>query len=208
MRANYFYSAFFMIAVLSMLLMSGHYLFSDDTGILKTKDISAATWYLITFRIHICGGILAMFIGALQLIKPFRKRSVKLHRLLGYVYVIAICFSSIAGLVIAQFAMGGISTQIGFSILAICWFYTTYRATHAVIHGDIKKHKVWILRSYALSFSAITQRTLLLVPLLTSIDFMMIYRLSAWLPWMLNLLFVEWIRRKQKKVQTKLSTVL
>jgi len=83
--------------------------------------------------------------------------------------------------------MGGWISTIGFSLLALGWFYTTVKAVIAIKAGQIKKHQMWMFFSYALTFAAITQRTLLLVPLLTTIPFIPIYQLSAWLPWAINL---------------------
>jgi hypothetical protein len=53
--------------------------------------------------------------------------------------------------------------------------------------------------SYGLTFAAITQRTLLLVPLLTDIEFIFIYRLSAWLPWILNTAIALYLFKKSEK---------
>ena len=83
--------------------------------------------------------------------------------------------------------MGGWITTIGFSALSIAWLYTTIKAISSIRKGDILNHKKWMFLSYGLTFSAIIQRTLLLIPLLTETPFMPIYQLSAWLPWMLNL---------------------
>jgi len=91
-------------------------------------------------------------------------------------------FSGFAGLIVAQFAMGGWITSVGFSVLSFLWLFTTIKAISSIRLGDISNHKKWMFLSYALTFSAITQRTLLLIPLWTETLFMPIYQLSAWLP--------------------------
>jgi hypothetical protein len=61
---------------------------------------------------------------------------------------------------------------------------------------DIAAHRVWVLRSYALIFAAVTLR--LELPLLAVAfgDFLPAYRTVAWLCWVPNLLWTEWYRRR------------
>ena len=170
-----------------MIGMSAHYMYLDNSGILKRKEAASSYWYLITFKTHVLFGLFAITLGPTQFIKSIRARNKSLHKVIGYLYVISVTFSSLSGIFIAQFAMGGWITSIGFSVLAILWFSTTMKSMVAVRIGDFDSHKKWSYLSYALTFAAITQRTLLLIPLLTTVSFMPIYQLSAWLPWLLNL---------------------
>lgn len=176
---------------MSMLLMSFHYLQSDTAGILKRKEIASSFWYLLTFRAHILFGIIAILVGPFQFIKRLRAQLPILHRILGYIYFSSVLFSGLAGLIIAQFAMGGPITRVGFSILSILWLSSTIKAVGAIRTGDISGHKKWMFLSYALTFSAITQRTILLIPLLTDAPFMPVYQISAWFPWMFNLIIAS-----------------
>lgn len=167
--------------------MSSHYLHSDTTGILKGKEVASSFWYLLTFRTHVLFGLAAITAGPIQFIKRIRISNTRLHRAVGYLYIVSVLLSSLSGIVIAQFAMGGVITSIGFSVLAIAWFYTIIKSITAIWNRNFSNHEKWSYFSYALTFAAITQRSLLLIPLLTSVPFMPIYWLSAWLPWLLNL---------------------
>ena len=104
--------------------------------------------------------------------------------------------SGLSGLIIAQFAMGGWITTIGFSILSLMWIYTIIKAITSIRAGDVLHHKKWMFLSYGLTFAAITQRTLLLIPLLTDIPFIPIYQLSAWLPSLINLSIAYFLFRR------------
>ena len=68
------------------------------------------------------------------------------------------------------------------------------------LHKRWPQHGLYMELSYALTFAAITQRSLLLVPLLTDVPFMPIYQLSAWLPWLLNLGLIVLARRQKRLV--------
>ncbi len=195
------FTIFLFIGAISMVVMSLHYFQSDSTGILKRKEIAESFWYLLTFRTHIFLGIIAISIGPFQFIKKLRVNYKTFHRIIGYIYSISVFLSGLSGIIIAQFAMGGWITTIGFSILSLTWLYTTIMAISAIRGGDVLNHKKWMFLSYGLSFAAITQRTLLLIPLLTEIPFIPIYQLSAWLPWLLNLSIAYSLYKRNQIIQ-------
>lgn len=169
-----------------MLVMSAHYFQAEPSGILRNKDIASSTLFRIAFKLHIALGIVAIAVGPMQFAQRLRVARRGWHRAAGYVYFGAVFTSAVTGLVIAQFAMGGVVTQIGFSLLATFWFASATLALRAILRRDVRTHQQWMYINYGLTFAAITQRTLLLVPLLSGIAFMPIYQLSAWLPWILN----------------------
>lgn len=187
--------AFLYFGALSMLIMSVPYFQGPDTGILKAKSVASSSLYLALFYTHITGGLVGISIGPFQFIKNFRHRFPRAHKTIGMVYLMAIFSSGLTGLGIAPFAMGGLSTQLGFFLLATVWLATTAQAVRQLWQRQYSAHGEWMIRSYALTFAAIPQRLMLLVPLFTNTEFLPIYRLSAWLPWLLQLLIAEAIIR-------------
>lgn len=179
-------TAFFLLGAISILLMSIHYFQSDTAGIMKGKSISSELWYRYFLRTHILFGIITIAVGPFQFIKKWRMRFIATHRKMGYLYFGSVLVSSLTGLVVAQYAMGGWSTRIGFSVLALLWGTTTILAITSIIKGNLLQHRKWIYLSYGFTFSAITQRTFLLTAFINGIDFIDIYRWSAWLPWIMN----------------------
>lgn len=173
-----------------MLVMSAHYLSPEPSGILIGKPIAKTAWYPFVFKMHISSGLVAMTIGTIQILPNVLR---KWHRQLGYIYVIAVGTSSLAALTIAPFSMGGWINTVGFSCLAILWGTSTYLGIRYAIKKDLKQHRRWMWISYALTFSTIPQRTMLVLALITNIPFISIYQLSAWLPWLLNLIIVHYI---------------
>ena len=115
---------------------------------------------------------------------------------MGYVYILSCIISGLSALLIAQFAMGGIWASIGFTIMALLWLGSTISATKAVLNGRIRDHEHYMIYSYAMTFVAIPQRLMLLIPLLFGVPFLGVYILSAWLPWILNLWLAYMIIRK------------
>ena len=185
-----------MIGAVSMIVMSAHYLYADHSGILRKKEVASSLWYLASFRAHVLFGLIAITMGPFQFVTRIREKNKLIHRLLGYAYFMSVFISGLSGIVVAPFAMGGWITATGFSTLAILWLFTTAKSVVAIKSKDYISHKQWSYLSYALTFAAITQRTLLLIPLLTSVPFMPIYQLSAWLPWLLNLMIAYSLLRR------------
>lgn len=180
-----------------MIAMSTHYFLKEGSGILGSKPAADSWWYLIAFRTHVGFGLVAISTGPFQLIPRLRQQKPSLHKQLGYLYFLSVILSSLAGVLVAPFSMGGWITHLGFSVLGILWFSTTVCSLCFILRGDVPRHQRWTFYSFALTFAAITQRTLLLIPLLTNCPFMPIYQLSAWLPWLFNLWIAWWVFHRQ-----------
>lgn len=176
-----------------MVIMAIPYFQSVDHGILSAKPASRSALYLFVFYIHISGGLLGILLGPFQFISSWRKRYPQLHRWLGTAYFLSIFSSGLAGLCIAPFAMGGSAAQTGFFALGLAWLLSTGMGLSTLLRGQYQEHGQWMIRSYALTFAAIPQRTMLLLALFTPVPFLDIYRLSAWLPWLLQLVIAQWI---------------
>lgn len=176
--------------------------FRTDIGFLLAKQefISDKAW-MVAFYIHISSSILVVFTGPFQFVKALRNKFLRLHRVLGKIYVGAILFlAAPSGFYMALYANGGVGAQIGFTILSLLWFVFTYWAYKSIKAKKISAHKKWMIRSYALSFSAITLR--LYVPILSlgfglEHDFVLI--ITSWVNWIPNLLVAEWIIRRVAK---------
>jgi uncharacterized membrane protein len=158
----------------------------------KPAALLGTPLYLTAFYIHIFLGGLSLLAGFTQFFRRIRLRWVAVHKVLGKIYIIAVCLSGFAGLAIAFFASGGIVAATGFACLAILWLYTTLRAYIAIRDHKIRSHQHWMIRSYALCFAAVTLRIYLptMVTVL-GIDFVFAYRLVAWLCWIPNLVVSE-----------------
>lgn len=170
--------------------------FRPDVNFLLTKpDLVHDPIWRTSFYIHIFGGMLAIALGPLQFIKALRRKNLSLHRLLGKIYVTAILFiAAPTGLYMAFYANGGIYSSIGFILMSILWFYTTYMAIHTIRKKQVEQHVNWMVRSYAMTFAAVTLR--LWVPFLSiaiEMDHLKVIIITAWISWLFNLVAAEFI---------------
>ncbi|WKD86591.1 hypothetical protein KCTC32516_01967 [Polaribacter huanghezhanensis] len=171
----------------------------DQQGLLSSKSEIIATNFVwrIAFFTHIYFGGISLLVGWSQFSKRIRGKRLKLHRFLGKIYVITVLFSSITGFYVALFANGGIVSQLGFSSLAIGWFYTTLNAYTAIKKKNIIAHRKWMIRSYAFTLAAVTLRLWLpTLPSILGISFSEAYIIISWLCWVPNIIIAEIYIRK------------
>lgn len=167
---------------------------------IKQEEISLAH-YKIAFFTHVYTSLLVLPAGFIQFSDRLRLQFRALHRRYGWIYTITILvFAEPSGLVMALYANGGIASQLAFSILAILWFYATLKAVLEARKGNYLIHRKFMIRSFALSLSAITLRMwkFILVALFHPHP-MDVYQVVSWLGWVLNLIVAEFIIYKYIK---------
>lgn len=157
------------------------------------EDVVGQTYYQIAFFSHVYTSVFILIAGLLQFPAQFRKNYPFVHRWLGRFYVGGILFvAGPAGLVMSIHANGGLTAQLAFSILSLLWIFFTYKGFDAAYRGNIRAHKNWMYRSYALTLSAVSLRLWKwLFVLLFEPRPMDVYQVVAWLGWLGNLLIAE-----------------
>lgn len=161
---------------------------------LKQQYIHITEWR-VAFFVHVFSSILVLFAGFTQFSKKILKRYPKWHRAIGYVYVTDVLLvTGPAGLLMSFYANGGISSRIGFILLSVLWMLFTGIALYKAITKQFVEHRKFMIRSFALTLSAISLRLWkMLFATFTDIPPMDRYRIIAWLGWTLNLLIAECI---------------
>lgn len=179
--------------------------YNTDVGFLRIKQhyIHIDQWR-IAFFIHVYASMWVLFAGFTQFSKTIQRNQPKLHRTLGYIYVVdVLLITGPAGLLMGFYANGGLWSRIAFVLLAVLWIYFTAMALVKARQKNFKAHRNYMIRSYALTLSAITLRawkyaitnTVALPP-------MDVYRVVAWVGWVGNLIVAEWIiRTKIKRIK-------
>lgn len=109
---------------------------------------------------HALAGTTALLIGPLQFSSRFRQRFLKLHRVLGRVYVISVFVGSFTGIALAAGRPG----LPGTSMQAAAWIVCTTAAFITARNRQIAAHRQWMARSYAVTFTFVSSRVLNLWP--------------------------------------------
>ena len=179
-----------------LLLLSLPYLeMRRGIDFLKTKQlIYHIKHWRTSFYIHVFTSILVITSGLFQFSKTILNNYPKIHRVSGSIYLVTtLLISGPAALVMSFYANGSYPAQISFVILSILWLGTTFLAYYYVRKKDYEKHGKWMVRSYALTLSAVSLRlySYLFDVFHLRMDPVDLYILLSWLSWTLNLIVAE-----------------
>ncbi len=109
---------------------------------------------------HTLAGLTALLAGPFQFSSRFRQRHLALHRRLGLLYVLSVFVGSFTGIALAAGRPG----LPGTSMQAAAWMVCTTAAFITARNRQIKVHRQWMARSYAVTFTFVSSRILNLWP--------------------------------------------
>jgi hypothetical protein len=155
---------------------------------------------------HVLFAALAMLMCCVQVWPWFRQRYAAAHRVIGRAYVFGgVIPAGIIGLTIGAVSPYGPTLRVSNVLLATLWLTFTITGFRMARHHRFVEHRRWMIRSFALTMSVITNRlwaaiaVVVLMPQLPTTfegnEMMMIQTiagLSGWLGWVIPLLVAEW----------------
>jgi hypothetical protein len=155
---------------------------------------------------HVCFGSIAMLTCGCQVWPWFRRRYPAAHRQIGRVYVFGgVLPAGVLGLTIGAISPFGPTIRVSNVLLAALWLAVTLVGLHRARQRRVAEHRRWMIRSFALTMSIITNRvwavvlTVVLMPQLqtTFAGSELLLRqtiagLAGWLGWVITLLIAEW----------------
>ena len=109
---------------------------------------------------HTLSGVIALLAGPVQFSSRLRRRYLKLHRVLGRIYVISVFMGAMTGIALAAGRPG----LPGTSMQAAAWIVCTTAAVITARNRQIAQHRQWMARSYAVTFTFVSSRVLNLWP--------------------------------------------
>ena len=137
----------------------------------------------------------ALILGALQFFPRLRARWPAWHRRAGTIYVICCMIGGSAALLLSLGTTAGPIATAGFGLLGLFWLGCTAQAWRYARARDFVRHRRWMVRSYALTFAAVTLRIYLPIVFIAHWDADIGYRAISWLCWVPNLVVAElWLR--------------
>lgn len=140
--------------------------------------------------IHAGGAATALLLGGAQFV-PALRRNRAVHRWLGRIYAAGCIVGGLAGLALAFGSTAGPIAAWGFGALAVLWVHATAQGWLAARGRRFDAHRRWMVRSFALTFAAVTLRLYLPASAMAGLDDLLAYRAIAWLCWVPNLALAE-----------------
>jgi hypothetical protein len=177
-----------------------YFSFRYDVDFLLTKQsVLYNKIWRYAFYSHISSSLIVLFTGIIQFYKPLIIHRPLLHRFVGKIYILLVLFiSAPSGLVMAFYANGGLWARTSFILISVLWWFFTLRAYTKIKTKKIDEHIDNMIRSYALTLSAITLRLYVVaLPGFIHLSARDMYTFVAWLSWVPNLLIAEWIIRNR-----------
>jgi len=133
---------------------------------------------------------------------------------MGRIYLIGILFGGLSAFLIAPGMISGLVGEFGLITLGVLWLWTGWNAYRNIRAGNKNIHREWMIRNYALTFSAVTLRLWLGILIGTQIPFLEtkysgdfdtlfveVYRVVMWLAWVPNLIVAETIVQRRRAAQ-------
>jgi|tagenome__1003787_1003787.scaffolds.fasta_scaffold20644262_2 uncharacterized membrane protein len=154
----------------------------------------------VAFLGHVVAGGLALLLSPLQIAARLRARVPRLHRVAGRVMLAAIAVAGCSSLVIAPFDTAGPVGTVGFGVTGMVWLFCAAAAFRAIRRRDVAAHRRWAVRTFALTYTAVTLR-LLNLPLIALLVVLGMnagvaedraYAALALLSWVIDLAAAEW----------------
>ncbi len=190
-------SRVWLIVMLLLSLGVGLYGLSYLTGRAAPSNISANHAGMGWVLVHATAAGLALLLGPWQFLASVRARRPWLHRLTGRSYLAVCLVGGLTGLVLGWNTATGPLAQGGFTCLAIAWLGANAMGYSAALRRDFVSHRRWMIRSFALTFAAVTLRLYLPISFAPGFSFAVAYPIISWACWVPNLVVAEvWLRTR------------
>jgi hypothetical protein len=145
----------------------------------------------LAFLAHVSAAPVALALACFQLMPRLRARRPALHRWIGRGYVASVAVGGLGALAMAPVANGGPVATLGFGLLALAWLATTAMGYAAARARATARHRRWMIRSFALTFAAVTLRLEMPLMMAAGMDYVATIRVLAFLCWVPNALVAE-----------------
>ncbi|REE81529.1 putative membrane protein DUF2306 [Paenibacillus taihuensis] len=175
---------------------------------LDDSSFPYAVWKLF-FYPHILLGIAALLLGAYQLTRRSRRNPV-MHKRLGRIYGIAILINVLVVPYISLYATGGRPSTIAFLVLDVFWLGTTAIGIRFIMNKNVRQHRQWMLRSYAITFVFVTFRIVLgIIQFTIDAPMSFTFPLAVYLSIALNLTLTElYLTKRGRKASQPIEGVV
>lgn len=204
------------LLALAVALLSARY-FLVPPPLVNQPTLHIYSHHPVWFLSHVAGGIVALIVGLFQFVGSLRDSRPALHRALGRVYLGAVFLAGSTGLPLSFLFLGPFPAFTrsdfypafaGFASLSLVWPFISLVALARARQRRFADHRAWMMRSYCLTFAAVTVRLVFPVFLFLTRNMLVSFN-AAILSWPLNLIVAEWLIRRaaqQQKIQVDAQT--
>lgn len=152
-----FFAVFFAVTAFVTYMKNGQ-IFDASSQI--ARHFAPATLFLIPHAIF--SGV-ALCMGAFQFSNRLRSRHLRLHRVMGYIYVLCVMIGAPLGIPLA--ARVDTPSLVGASaVQAFGWMLCTGIALYCIRTGNVQQHRRWMFRGYPFAMVFTVARIIIPIP--------------------------------------------
>lgn len=129
-------------------------------------DVIRRSSYPVAIIGHIIGGSTMLILGFTQFSTRLRRAYPGLHRWVGRGLVLAGIYFALSGLVMNAAVKAQADSPLydgAQNLMAVVFLAVLFLGIRAIRFGNVARHRVWMMRAYAITLGAATQ-TLMLLP--------------------------------------------
>jgi len=149
------WALFAVMGVVTLMVLSIDERFLIDRTDEEWRHIAPFQWWLLA---HGLAGFTALAIGPFQFSSSLRRKHVKLHRVLGRIYIGAICVAAPLAIYIGNNWDDNRASAIEGWAQAGGWMLCAVLALVFAMKRNLVRHRQWVARSYAFTFIFILAR--------------------------------------------------
>lgn len=124
------------------------------------QHFAPATVFLIP---HAIFAGLAMVMGAFQFSNRLRARYLRVHRVMGYIYVVAVMIGAPIAIPLAA-RVDTPSLVAASAVQAFGWMLCTGIALYCIRRGNVQQHRRWMIRGYPFAMVFTVARLVIPIP--------------------------------------------
>ncbi len=173
---------------------------------LNFTESSYTIWWVNRWPllVHVICGSIALFAGPVQFIAVIRNRYLRVHRAIGAMYVGSVMIGSLSGYYLAFNSVVGPLLGYSLVVLSTAWLATTLVALACILQYRIAEHRLWMTRSYIVTFAFVGFRFLFETPFLADFPPHERSAVIIWFAWIPTLLVFEVGRQVHSLVSRKM----
>lgn len=149
---------------------------------------------------HLVAGLVFALVGPLQFSTALRQRAPKIHRMMGYAFVVSTTFIGVSGLWMNVFfpPVGGALKLSANWVFGVALLLSVALAMRSIFARDVQRHRAWMIRTFAIGMGVATQRWILLPIFVALGEFDdTLIGVGVWGGWLLNVAIAEVVIRKR-----------
>ncbi|MEM7156588.1 MAG: DUF2306 domain-containing protein [Myxococcota bacterium] len=145
---------------------------------------------------HMVLGIVFVALGPLQFSASFRRRFPAWHRVAGRVFVAAGLVMGLGGVWMNAVLpnVGGMLKYVSTHVFGVAMVLSLVLAVLAIRRGDVARHRMWMVRAFAIGLAPATQRWLL-IPVFVALGEVddLVIGIGMCAGWIINVAVGEWV---------------